>query len=317
MGKKSGSNSRQDIISALSLIILFFAALTGREIGNIYSSFEEIQNLKILFDISEEELAIYLNEVLNGKDSALDVGLTVTLPKVSNEEGIITDTPDYVRRWLISITLSPMLVRQPSVSDVELEMFVSNELVISDFFEFEKRKVSYLVFTDREIMLEIEDLKKFRSVLYEAANNYGGEVEVSLKGKVLAHLLWLEAWLPFEVTRYPLLRVPSFEYVSSEWKGLDNFVIDETSVETDVYVSLIIWNPMRFHSIREDINCTIFDDQGTEFLITKEVSAAPQSSAEYVFLFNPKEIGEFSYSIESSEKVYVEKVSSNILKVSQ
>jgi hypothetical protein len=317
MGKKSGSTSRQDILSALSLIILFFAALTGREIGNIYSSFEEMQNLKVLFEVSEEELAVYLSEVLNGEDAGLDVGLTITLPQVSNEEGIITDTPDYVRRWLISITLSPMLVRQPSVSDVELKMYVSKELVISDFFEFEKRKVSYLDFTDREIKLEIEDLEMFRSVLEEAANNSGGEVEVSLKGTVLAHLLWLETWLPFEVTRYPLLWVPSFEYVSSEWKSLDNVVIDETGVETDVYVSLIIMNPMRFHSIRKDITCTIFDDQGTEFVITKEVSAAPQSSAEYVFLFNPKVSGEFSYSIESSETVYVERVSSKILKVSQ
>jgi hypothetical protein len=210
-----------------------------------------------------------------------------------------------------------MLVRQPSVSDVELEMYVNEELILYDLFEFEKEKVSYLALTDREIVLEIEDLERFRGVMEEAANIYGGEVEVSLKGKVLAHLLWLESWLPFEVTRYPLLWVPSFEFVSSGWKSFDNVVIDKTDVGTNVYVSLMVNNPMRVHSIRENITCTIYDDQGNKFMITKEISAAPQSSAEYVFLFNPEISGEFNYSIESTETRYVERINSNILKVSR
>jgi hypothetical protein len=196
-------------------------------------------------------------------------------------------------------------------------MYVSEELIFYDLFEFEKEKVSFLALTDREIVLEIEDFERFRGVMEEAANIYGGEVEVSLKGKVLVHLLWLESWLPFEVTRYPLLWVPSFEFVSSGWKSLDNVVIDKTDVGTNVYVSLIVNNPMRVHSIRENITCTIYDDQGTEFMITKEISAAPLSSAEYVFLFNPDISGEFNYSIESTETKYVKRSNSNILKVSR
>ena len=145
------TSERSELISALSLIIIFLAALMGREMGNLYASFEEMESLEVYFDVPEEELADYLRDVLDGNEADLDVGLTITLPSVSNEGKIVTETPDYVRRWLISLTLSAVMVRQPSVSDVEMSLYVEGQPFMNEVYIFEKEKVSYLGLIDREI----------------------------------------------------------------------------------------------------------------------------------------------------------------------
>jgi len=49
--------------------------------------------------------------VLGGEAADLGFGLAITLPTVDDETRLVTETPDYVRRWLISVTLSAVTVR--------------------------------------------------------------------------------------------------------------------------------------------------------------------------------------------------------------
>jgi hypothetical protein len=317
IGDKMSSSERSELISALSLVIIFLAALLGREMGNLYSSFEEMESLKVYFDVPEEELAGYLRDVLDGKEAYLDVGLTITLPSVSNEGEIVTETPDYVRKWLIGLTLSAVTVRQPSVSDVEMSLYVEGQPFLNEVFIFNKEKVSYLGLIDREIELKIGDLPGFRAELENAAIRYGGEVEVGFTGKVHTHLLWLSTWLPFSTKQYPLVSIPELDYVSSEWKNIESGSIGSVEVGQNVFVSIRVGNPMRFHSIYENLTCTIYiDNEMTPVAVEwKEISVAPSSSADYVFPFILDESGTYSYSIKSERKVYVKPEDSLLLSV--
>jgi hypothetical protein len=317
IGDKMSSSERSELISALSLIIIFLAALMGREMGNLYASFEEMESLEVYFDVPEEELADYLRDVLDGNEADLDVGLTITLPSVSNEGKIVTETPDYVRRWLIGLTLSAVMVRQPSVSDVEMSLYVEGQPFMNEVYIFEKEKVSYLALIDREIELKIEDLQRFRAELQNAAIMYGGEVEIGFNGMVHTHLLWLSTWLPFSTVQYPLVSIPELDYVSSGWKNIESRSIDSVGVDQNVFVSIRVGNPMRVHSVYENLTCTIYKENemtpvGVEW---KEISVAPSSSADYVFPFIFTESGTYSYSIESNSKLYVKSEDSLILSV--
>src|SRR4030042_3186686 len=119
---------RDEIVGALMLVLLFATVMIGREAGNFYASYEEMKSLKVLFKIEEEELSGYLRGILGGETQELSVGITVTLPSGSDEAELVPRIPYYARRWLISVALSPVVVRQPSVSDVELQLFVEGEL---------------------------------------------------------------------------------------------------------------------------------------------------------------------------------------------
>jgi hypothetical protein len=314
---KMSTRERNELISALSLVIIFLAALMGKEMGNLYASFEEMESLEVYFDVPEEELADYLIGVLNGQDVDLDVGLTITLPQESNMGRIVTETPDYVRRWLISLTLSAVTVRQPSVSDVEISLYVEGQPFINEVFEFNKEKVSYLGLIDREIELKINDLERFKSELQNAAKLYGGEVEVGFNGRVQTHLLWLNTWLPFSTTQYPLVSIPELDYKSSEWKNIEGGKIDSVEVGQDVFVSIHVGNPMRVHSFYENVTCTIYKENEITPVSKKwkEISVAPTSSADYVFPFILNESGKYSYRIESNTKVYVKSEDSMLLTV--
>lgn len=311
------ASRRSELISALSLVIIFLAALMGREMGTLYASFEEMESLEVYFDVPEEELAGYLMEVLEGKEGKLDVGLTITLPSASNEGEIVTETPDYVRRWLIGLTLSAVTVRQPSVSDVEMSLSVEGRPFLNEVFIFNKEKVSYLGLIDREIRLEIEDLPGFRVELENAAIRYGGEVEIGFNGRVRTHLLWLSTWLPFSTTQYPLMSIPELYYVSSEWKNIESRSIGNVEVGQNVFVSIRVRNPMRVHSVYENLTCSIYieNEMIPMDVEWKEISVAPSSSADYVFPFIFDESGTYSYSLESKSKLYMKPEDSSHLSV--
>jgi hypothetical protein len=62
-----------------------------------------------------------------------------------------------------------------------------------------------------------------------------------------------------------------------------------------VMVSVSFRNPMRVHSVRENVTCTIQRDGMPVVSVTKEVSVAPESEAVYVFQHTPDEPGEYDY----------------------
>ncbi len=45
-----------DIVSALTLVLIFMSIMAGREIGGLYASYDEFKNLKVLFSVTEEEI---------------------------------------------------------------------------------------------------------------------------------------------------------------------------------------------------------------------------------------------------------------------
>ena len=292
---------RGDIVSALTLVLIFISIMAGRELGSFYASYDELKSLKVLFRVSEEDMSVYLRDVLVGGAPDLGFGLAITLPAVDDETKLVTETPDYARRWIISVTLSAVAVRQPSVSDVELELLVENEAFVQETFTFPKEKVSYLGLVDRGVELRVGDTQSLRSTIMKAAARYSGEVKMEVRGRVRAHLWFLETWLPFSTTRYPLVEVPHVLYGSSEWRGLEGAAV--TSVETGqpVMVSISFRNPTRVHSLRENVTCTIHRDGVLVANVTKEVSVAPDSEAVYVFQYTPDEAGEYGYTLTSDD----------------
>ena len=112
------------MISVLFMALLFIAVLGGKELGNIYSSFQEVSKLSVVLQLDEEETAEFLDEVLQGEDPDLEVGVALTLPSVTNVEGMVTRLPDYTRKWLISVTVAPVLVHPPEVSVVEIDIMI-------------------------------------------------------------------------------------------------------------------------------------------------------------------------------------------------
>ena len=292
---------RDEIIGALTLVIMFIAITVGRGAGNFYASYSEMKNLKVFFEVTEEELSSYLRGVMNGETPDMKVGLTITLPSVSNVQGVVTQTPDYVRRWLISVTLSAVVVRQPAVSDVQLNFSVEGQHVKSDTLRFEKEKVPYLGFVDRKIELKIDDVEGLKTIVENAAEAHNGEVEIEVQGKVHAHLWFLDTWLPYSTVRYPMVEAPHVSYVSSDWKGLDGNIISSSDVGQEVMISIKFLNPTRVHTIRENITCTIFKE-GEAYpasTIIKEAPLAANSTGTYVFQFTPDEEGLYTYQVSS------------------
>jgi hypothetical protein len=288
---------RDEIIGALTLVILFIAVMIGREAGNFYASYEEMKSLKVLFDVDEGELSKYLRGVIEGGSPTLSAGVTITSPAVEDGPELVTEIPDYARRWLISVTISPIKVRQPSVSDVELELLVEGETVVSQMLSFPKEKVSYLGYVERQIDLSITDVPRLRMLLQEATNAHGGEVEVQIRGRALAHLWFLESWLPFTTTRCPLLDAPFLIYEDSTWRSLEGSEVGELRVGQVAVVSVRLRNPTRFHSLSENMTC-IFMRAGTEVAsVIKEAPLAAGSSGVYVFQIPFMEAGEYRYEL--------------------
>jgi hypothetical protein len=301
--RRNGRGEQGELISVLLIVLLFFAVLMGRELGDIYSSFGEISQLSVLFQVGEEELASYVRDVLRGEASDLEVGLALTLPSVRNVEGVVTQMPDYVRKWMISIYLSPIVVRQPEVSDVEVRLLVEGEVIHTQRFSFEREKVPYITLLDRMMVLHIEDVDRFREAVRVAAERYSGEVELTFTGQALAHFLFLKDWLPFSTTRYPLVKVPHVEYISSKWTDTEGNHITTREVESGAFIQFQISNPTRVHSIRENVTVTIYRGGLEEPVHTswKEAAVAPGTTATYVFPFTPEEPGDYFYSLEASD----------------
>jgi len=298
---KSGPVERDDIVSALTLALIFMSIMVGREVGSLYASYDELKSLKVLFSVTEEEMSGYLRDVLSGGAPDLGFGLAITLPAVDDETKLVTETPDYARRWLISVTLSAVTVRQPSVSDVELELLVEDEVFARETFMFPKEKVSYLDLVDRGVELSVEDAQSLRSTIAEAADRYSGEVKMEVRGRVRAHLWYLETWLPFSTTRYPLVESPHVLYGSSWWRDLDGSVVSDVEAGQPVMVSVSFRNPMRVHSVRENITCNIIRGGVPVAGVVKEVSVAPGGEAVYVFQYTPDEAGEYVYVLISGD----------------
>ena len=294
---------RDEIIGALTLVVLFLSIMAGREAGNFYASYEEMRSLKVLFRVEEEELSRYLRSVLDGGSPGLPVGITITLPSVEDGAELVTQVPDYARRWLISVTLSPVVVRQPSVSDVELELLVEGETIVSETLTFPKQKVPYLGLVRRDIDLSIGDVARLRTLIEEASENYGGEVEVVIRGRARAHLWFLETWLPFTTTRYPLVDAPFIVYEDSTWRSLDDSEITEMQVGQVAVVSVRLRNPTRFHSMRENVTCVIMRDGAPAASVTKETPLTAGGSGVYVFQLPIEEEGEYSYELNLRDRV--------------
>ena len=296
---------RDELVSFLKLALLFIVLILGREAGRIYSSYTEVSQLSIIFDVREEELAGFIREFTSGGDPDLRVGLMLTLPSAQSIEGHVTKVPDYARRWLISVYLSAVVVRQPEVSDVDIRLWVEDELMAEQVFSFPREPVPYKALLKRNMSISIGDAEAFRRVIVEASDRYGGEVEFLFTGTVEAHLFWMRMSLPFFTLRYPLVTPPRFEILSSGWVGPDGAPVSEGRVGSEVFVSVLFENPTRVHSIWENVTVAIYETVSGEPVdrITKMVGTAPQTAGPYVFPFTPEREGSYSYVIEVSGDV--------------
>ena len=293
----TNNSNRGEILSALVILILFISMVSGREIGRLYSTYDEMKGLKVFFQVTEEDMSNYLVDVLEGNDPNLNFGVSIVHPDIQNEAGVVTSTPDYAKRWFISLTLSPIVVNQPAVSDIEVQLSVEGQVMSRDLYNHTKDKVPLFGFIDRDIILTVDDVPRLREVVENAANQYGGEVEVNIQGQALAHLLFLETWLPFTVTRYPLVRLPDLIIEDSEWRSLDGRSIQEAEPGQQIQVSVRYSNPTRFHSIQENITCIFYKQGVTEpvDVITKTIGVAPGLEATYSFFLTIEEPGEYTY----------------------
>ena len=296
---------RDELIGALTLIILFVSIVGGREIGNYYASYQEMTRLKVLFEVTEEELARYIIDLVQGENTDLEIGLIITAPGANNLADIVTDTPDYVDRWLIGLTVSPIVVNQPEASEVELEMLIEDTVVDEALYDFPKQKISFIAFTDRSIRLEIEDIDEFERIVEEASQEYGGEIKVTFRGRVHMYLLFLDTWLPFSVTRYPIIKPPHLEYADSNWRSYTDGQVDDIAVNEGGYVLVEFRNPTRLHSLSEEITCNIFKEGNSApyLSVTKTVQVPPESNGQYIFPFTISEPGTYVYSIVSGNRV--------------
>lgn len=300
-GKQTSGDAWEELVSVLQIALLFFALLAGREIGDIYSNYHEVSQLSIIFDVREEELAGFVREALAGGDDDLEVGLAFTLPAARSIQEPVTQVPDYVRRWFISVTLSAVVVQQPEVSEVEVQLWVEGEPILSEAFTFEREKVPYMRLLGRNLALQIEEEEKFRRIVQEASDRYGGEVEFRFTGRALAHVQFLKVWLPFFTTRYPLVRAPHLDYVSSNWTDMNDRPIHRIGVGDDVSVSVHLRNPTRVHSIWENVTLTVYrtGSEDPVFTVQKEVGVAGGTTATYFFPASLDEPGVYLYSVEA------------------
>ncbi len=308
---------KDDLKSVLLLVILFVSVIGGREIGNFYSSFKEVSNLKVVFEVKEEELSRYLRDTLDGVETDLEIGYSVASPLVDNTVDIVTTTPDYIKRWIIGVTVSPITVIQPEASDVEFEMLVEDQTVDHDTYVYPKEKISYIGLRDRSIQIEIDDTELLRQIVSEASEMYAGEVKVEFRGRVHVHLLFLDTWLPFRVTRHTLVSLPFLEYIDSEWRSLTGGSIETLDVGSDGYVQLEVRNPTRIHSLQEEMTCEFFKDGSEEPMAfsVKEVSMPPSNTGQYVFQFRFTEPGVYRYRILSGDRILVETSDTRTLEV--
>ncbi len=296
-----GGVKRDEVISVFFMALLFIAVLAGREIGSIYSGYQEVSQLAIVFHLDEEEMARYIRDVLRGEDSDLKVGVALTLPSAGGAEGVVTQLPDYARRWFISVVLSPIVVRQPEVSDVEVTLWVEGEFLQTDHFVFEREKVPYITLLDRSVTLRIEDEGRFKESVWEASDKYGGEVKLTFTGQALVHILYLKAWRPFSTTCYPLVKVPHVEYISSRWTDTDGRPMTTLRAGTTTYIEFKTSNPTRVHSIHENVTVNIYrqGSDGPIHTAWKIASVAPCTTATYVFQFTPDEPGVYYYYLKA------------------
>jgi hypothetical protein len=314
---KSKPIKRDEIIGALTLLFLFISIVGGREVGNYYASYQEMTKLKVLFEVTEEELSRYLVDTLQGKTTELEIGLIISSPSADNVVNLVTDTPDYVNRWLVGLTVSPVVVNQPEVSDVEIAMYIENSLVNEALYSFPKQKISFLRFTDRLMSFEIDDIDKFSKLIDASSKEYGGEVKVTFSGRVHTHLLFLDTWLPFSVTRYPIIEAPQLEYVSSDWRSYSDGSVQSLPAGLESYILVDFNNPTRIHSLKENITCQVFRKGETfSFLsVSKNVQIAPNTNGQYIFPFILSDPGDYEYQIISSNNILLKKGSGIILSV--
>ncbi|MBT7912619.1 hypothetical protein HN588_01780, partial [Candidatus Bathyarchaeota archaeon] len=162
---EGGRIQKDDLKSVLLLVIMFISVIGGREIGNFYSSFRDISNLKVFFEVQEEELSRYLRNTVDGIETDLKIGYSVASLRVDTSEDLVTTTPDYIKRWIIGVTVSPITVNQPEASNVELEMLVEDQLVDQDTYEYPKEKISYIGLRDKSIQIEIDDTELLRQLV--------------------------------------------------------------------------------------------------------------------------------------------------------
>jgi len=151
------------------------------------------------------------------------------------------------------------------------------------------------------VTLVIEDMRRFSEAVTEASEEYGGEVKLMFTGRALVHLLFLNVWLPFQTTRYPLVKVPHVEYMSSRWTGLDGSPVTRLEAGITTYVEFRASNPTRVHSIHENVTVSIYRQgaEGPAHTAWKIASVAPGTTATYVFQFTPEEPGVYFYSLEA------------------
>ena len=300
-GEKENIVSREELIGFVQLVIIFTAMFAGREIGNLYSSYNELSSMAVNLSFTEEEMSTYLLDTINGRNTTLNVSMGVTIPGFTSTEGQITQVPDYVRKWLISVTLSPIVVNQPEVSDVDLQMFVEGQLVHSKTYPFPKSKVGYISFVERNIPLTVENEATFRKLVSDAAAAHAGEVEITITGHAKANVLFFESTLPFKTTKYPLVQPPHLKLSNSQWETIDGSG-KTTRVGELASIGISLSNPTRVHSLTQNVTCRIYRDGGADPVstLTKKTTAAAGTVSTYVFNFTPSQPGVYYYTLESA-----------------
>jgi len=301
MAAKEKIVSREELIGLVQLVIIFTAILVGREGGNLYSSYGELSRMSVNLSFTEEEMSSYLRDTMEGRNSTLNIGMAVTIPGFTSTEGQVTQTPDYVRKWLISVTLSPIVVNQPEVSDVDLTMLVEGHEVLSRTYTFPREKVGYISFLKRNIPLTVEDEATFRRLVSEAAAAHAGEVEITITGRAKANVLFFESMLPFKTTKYPLVSLPNLTLDKSGWETMDGSG-KTARVEEIASVGISLSNPTRVHSLTQNVTCRVYMEGGAELVatVTKTTTAAAGTVSTYVFNFTPVDPGVYYYTLEST-----------------
>ena len=213
--------------------------------------------------------------------------------------------------------MSPIIVSQPEISDVEIRLLVEGREVHFQRFPSVKEKVPYISLLERSFYLNIEDVEGFKEVVREASDLHGGEVEVTLTGRALLHVIFLKDWLPFSTTRYPLIRIPHVELESSWWVDSEGRTKIHTQTGQTVLIQFRIANPTRVHSISENVTATVYKQGSEEPIYTswKIAPVAPGTTATYVFQFTPEEPGVYSYSLEARDGLTLDKTDSPRLQV--
>lgn len=290
-----------ELHTIIYIVILFVAVLVGRELGNLYYMHQEVSRLSIHLEVEEEEAAHYLSSIISGSGSELNLGLGLSILNASSVVGPVIQIPEYVRRWLISVILSPITVQQPEISDLEVRLYIEGKLVAEGSFNFSREKLSSIRLLERKIHLPVKDEVIFKELILRASEIYGGEVEVKLVGRALVHIAFLNTWLPFSTTRYPLVRFPHLQYISSWWSDSGGGNINSIRVGETCYIAVMVYNPTRFHTIWENLTATIYKSGDLEpsATIEKKVGVAAGTKATYFFPFTPAREGVYQYLLET------------------